>query len=97
VLDFGGLRNVARLVLGCFGMLTIHKRVVGYAYPKSGNAHNTTERAHYEVWCDGRLIDQANRLKELRKEYPDAIVSKDPAPVIVKQDEYMCTYPPEKR
>lgn len=53
--------------------VVLRKRVIGYAYPRSGNVGNPTERVIWEAWRDGRQTGSfAPLLRVLREEYPDA-------------------------
>ena len=55
-------------------MKTIHKIITGYAYPKNGNNPHTTPRVRWEVREDGRVIDSAYRLRDLKRDHPTAVV-----------------------
>lgn len=60
-------------------MQTIRKRITGYAYPRNGNTHNPTPRVLWEVYEGGRLIDSSYKLRQLRADYPQAMVERRPS------------------
>jgi len=52
--------------VGRKGNVVWYRWVVGYAYPRSGNAHNPTPRYVYERHENGQLIDSSDHLRSLK-------------------------------
>jgi hypothetical protein len=48
-------------------MYEIKKVIVGYAYPKNGNAHNPTPKVHYHVYRDGQLVIREFKLRDAKQ------------------------------